>query len=979
MRAVLAGLIALAAASLDAQSARTALFAEPEPSPDGRELAFVSGGDIWIAPVGGGDARLLVAHAANDYRPRFSPDGRQLAFVSNRTGNGDVYVLTLATNAVRRVTFDDGAEQLDAWSPDGQWLYFSSASQDITGMQDVLRVKATGGTPMRVAGDRYVTEYWAAPSPDGRRLAITARGAPSGQWWRRGSSHLDESEIWTVSLDATPVYARVSAGQRPGKGRDVWPMWSTDGATLYYVSDRSGTENVYRQRVGSAESQAVTQFTDGRVLWPRISRDGTTIFFERDFRVWSVKVDAPAPSALSFTLRGAPTATVGERLVLPNGVQAFSLSPDARKVALIIRGELFAADAKEASDPTRLSRTVAPEAMPTWAPDSRRIAYSSWRDVRGRVFIYDFTTRSERALTAGGDDLTPQWAPDGKLLAFTRGGKELRVVDVATGSERVLATGAAFGRVPFAGDKNFAFSPDGSHIAYVDITSQGFLNAFVVPVAGGASRQVSFLSNAFGGTIAWSADGRSLFFDNAQRTETSQVIRVDLVGRAPTFRESRFDALFPGDTTKRVVTVRVDTAGLRRRAQAMPLAISVGSLAVSPDGKTLALIGSAAGQTQLWTWSLEEGTAEPPQLRQITSSAGGKDNLQWSPDSKDLWFLSGGRVQAIGVENRTVRTLALSATIETDFAAEREEVFRQVWGWTAENFYDAQMHGVDWNAARAQYAPIVSAARTADEMRRALGLLIGELNASHTGVGGPAAQQPFTGRLGVDFDRAVAEQQGALRVAAVLTGGPAALAGGIGVGDYIIAIDGAPVQGANVDSLLSFTTGRRVAVRVGSSPDGRGARDVMVQPISTGAEKGLRYTEWVESRRAYVARVSNGRLGYVHMIDMGGGALRQLYTDLDAENLGREGVVIDLRNNNGGFVNAYALDVFSRRPYISMERRGTGVEASARLQLGQRGDESALVERRRGFHGGLSRARAWAGDWRADVGMDHLHEQRDPI
>jgi len=389
--------------------------------------------------------------------------------------------------------------------------------------------------------------------------------------------------------------------------------------------------------------------------------------------------------------------------------------------------------------------------------------------------------------------------------------------------------------------------------------------------------------------------------------------------------------------------VRIDTLDLRRRAQALPVNVSVGSVLISPDGKTLAMVGTAAGQTQIWTWPLEEGTAEAPQLRQVTSSAGGKGNVQWSADSKELWFLGGGRVQAIGVENRQARTIAVTASLESDFAAEREEVFRQIWGWTAENFYDEAMHGVDWPGARTRYAPVVAASRNPDELRRALGLMIGELNASHTGVGGPAAQGPSTGRLGLDFDRTRYERDGVLRVSGVIPSGPAALVGGIALGDYLVSVDGEPTAGANLDSLLSFTTARRVTLRVSATADGRAAREVLVQPISTGAEKSLRYRAWVEERRAYVARVSGGALGYVHMLDMGEESLRQLYVDLDTENQARQGVVIDVRNNNGGFVNAYALDVFSRRPYMTMERRGTGVSAPARLQLGQRSYDRPTV------------------------------------
>jgi Tol biopolymer transport system component len=128
----------------------------------------------------------------------YSPDGRKLAFNSNRSGGGDIYVLTFDTGDIRRLTFDDGNDQLDAWSRDGRWLYFSSSSRDIAGMNDVYRVIADGGTPMQVSADRYASEYFSAPSPDGKDIAVTARGNQAGQWWRKGHSHLDECEIWLI-------------------------------------------------------------------------------------------------------------------------------------------------------------------------------------------------------------------------------------------------------------------------------------------------------------------------------------------------------------------------------------------------------------------------------------------------------------------------------------------------------------------------------------------------------------------------------------------------------------------------------------------------------------------------------------------------------------------------------------------------------------------------------------------------------------
>src|SRR6185437_1644790 len=185
-------------------------FSEPAMSPDRREIAFVSGGDIWTVPAAGGEARLLVAHAAYDSRPLYSPDGTRLAFMSTRTGNGDVYLLTLASGELRRVTFDDAADQLDAWSHDGQWLYFSSGRNDVNGMNDLFRVRAYGGTPMAVSADKFMQEYWSAPSPADPTLspspAAGARAAIGGGKDTATSTRARSG--WRVSRATRPATKR---------------------------------------------------------------------------------------------------------------------------------------------------------------------------------------------------------------------------------------------------------------------------------------------------------------------------------------------------------------------------------------------------------------------------------------------------------------------------------------------------------------------------------------------------------------------------------------------------------------------------------------------------------------------------------------------------------------------------------------------------------------------------------------------------
>ena len=953
----------------------TPALSEPSPSPDHREIAFVSGGDIWTVPYGGGEARLLVSHPATESRPLYSPDGAQLAFVSNRTGNGDVYVLTLATGDTRRVTWDDANDQLDGWSRDGKWLYFSSTSHDIAGMSDVYRVRASGGTPMVVAGDRYATEYWGAPSPDGSTIAITARGMPFAQWWRHGHSHLDESEIWlvhdvAVGSASKPRYEPVTAGG----AKSGWPMWSPDGATIYFMSDRSGSENLWSRAASRGDPKQLTRFTSGRLLWPAISADGKAITFERDFGVWTYDVTSGQARQVPVTLRGAPAGPGLEHLTLSSGIQQLALSPDAKKVAFVVHGEVFAASAKDGGDATRVTETPGDEEQITWAPDSRRIAYSSDRDGAWHIYVYDFGTRTEKQLTRGpANDIVPRWSPDGKQLAFERGGRELHVLDVATGTDHKLAT-AWLSIPPFVDTREVAWSPDGKWLAYVTgAGAKQFANVFVVPANGGEPRQVSWLSNGNGGGLSWSPDGTFITLSSGQRTEDRQVIRIDLVPRTPRFREDQFRDLFaptspgqprtqqpgPGAPVTTQPTTRTDSNArrdstprprpdvkivfedIRKRVSALPTGLDVGDVSISPDGKTLLLIASAAGQTNLYTYSVDDLSREQPTARQITSTAGFKSAAQWSPDGKEAWFLENGRINSVNVDSRAVKPLGVTAEMDVDFDAQKMAVFHQAWSFLRDNFFDATMRGTDWNALREEYGARVEASHTPDEMRRVMNLMIGELNASHMGIGGPSAQQPYIGRLGLRFDRAEYERDGKLRITEIVPLGPAALAEQIHSGDLLTAVDGHVIDGkTNLDELLAYRTGKQTVLSI--APRTGAAREVTVRPVSAGTAKGLMYRAWVESRRDYVSRISGGRLGYVHMYDMGEGSLRQLYEDLDAEQVGREGVVVDVRNNNGGFVNPYALDVLSRRPYLTMQFREQPA-VGARSALGQRALEKPTI------------------------------------
>ena len=1064
-----AGPLAALMLTAAAPAAVPACLEQPAASPDGREVAFVAGGGVWTVPVAGGDASPLVANLGEVLRPRYSPDGRRLAFVSSRTGNGDLYVLTLDTGDLKRVTVDESPDRLDAWSPDGKFLYYSSGGREVGGTSDVYRVAVDGGTPMPVVAEPFGGDFYAAPAPDGHTVAFCGGGAmAASQWWRHGHAHIDCCSIWTTDGAPKPTYARLT----DDLSKHLWPMWSPDGRTLYYMSDEGGAENLYALPIGTATTTAattttttttvttatttitttatipttgpatrptprrLTDFHDGRVLWPTVSGDGRTIVFERDFGLWKLDLPAGVASPIPVRLRGIVAAAAApQRQTFTRDASELAVSHDGRKVAVVVRGQVFAAPAVAGDVPQpafRVTRTDAIESDVVWSTDDRRLAYTSTRDGPRHLYLYDFATRTETRLTdTPANDAAPAFAPDDAAVAFVRNGRELRAVGLTTPRsrrrfslrsalgggpaatpaatqptttrayrDRLLAGGLELPQPPFGGRRTLAWSPAGDYVAVVSGGPKGFRNAYLVPAAGGPPRQVSFLANAENSAVAWTPDGSAVLFGTGQRTEDSDLAKVDLKPRTPTFRADQFSDLFrqrptrpaPDPGTPRPpsgddaadldgagpATTRASTQAsplfattgpttapttrpdhtevvfedLDQRLSLLPVGLDVDEVTVSPDGRWAGLVGSTGGRSNVYVYPLDP-LVETPVARQLTSSADGKSDLQFAPDpgggGTRLYFREGGRARYVPVPARATGggggvagtadagDVAVPVEMDVSFDRDKRVAFDQAWRYLADHFHDPAMHGLNWPAVRDTFAPHLDAARTPADERRVLSLMIGELNSSHMAVSGPAddGAHANVGRLGVTWDAAEYDRTGHLRVAAVLPFGPAALAG-VKVGQFVLAVDAAPVdRPANLDAVLENKSAKDVTLAVADTATGAGKHDVRVMTVSPATERTLAYKDWVHANRTYVAKASGNRLGYVHISDMSKQALTRLSVDLDARNEAYDGVVVDVRNNNGGFVNGYALDVFTRRNYLTLQDRNAA-RVAGRTALGQR-------------------------------------------
>ncbi|HEY8435383.1 MAG TPA: LpqB family beta-propeller domain-containing protein, partial [Sphingomicrobium sp.] len=477
-------------------------------------ITFASGGDIWEAPSEGGVAHLLVSGPADDFRPLYSPDGRKLAFNSTRGGATNIYVLDLTSGAITRLTYAEANEQLDGWSNDGRWIYFTTNGNDVGRRTDIMRVAATGGTPGEISAERYLNEFESSPSPAGDKVVFAAFGISGSQWWRHGSSHIDQAQLWMKSIDQPTGYVRLAADP----SRHAWPMFDPSGQSVVYMSDAGGAENLWRLPLSAgAQPQKLTNFTDGRLLYPAMAHDGSAIVFERGMQVWRLDLKTGQAAPVPLTLRGAPADDSVDHRRLDRFTR-LATSPDGQKIAVIGHGEVFATTAKDGGPAQRITRTVAAEDEVSWSPDSRRLIYVTERGTDRLLAEYDVASGRETMLTSAGNASVPVYSPDGKSIVYVMNDRDLRRMTLPR-------PGVALGdRLLFSGELNTdsdgpqpVWSPDGAWIAFPITDSKSFTQIEVIPAAGGSARPVSFLANGQMSKINWSPDGKFLLFDSGQR------------------------------------------------------------------------------------------------------------------------------------------------------------------------------------------------------------------------------------------------------------------------------------------------------------------------------------------------------------------------------------------------------------------------------------------------------------------------------
>jgi len=927
--------------SLTAQQRETRLLRFP--ACHGDQIVFTYGGDLYTLLSSGGVARKLTSHEGNEMFARFSPDGKLLAFTAQYDGNTEVYVIPAAGGVPRRLTYtatlgrDEVSDRMGpnnivmGWTPDSTRIVFRSRmkeSNDFNGQ--LFLVSLAGDVPEQLPLPRG---GFCSFSPDGQKLAYNRVFREFRTWKRYRGGMSDDVWIYDFASKKTVAITNDPAG-------DIIPMWS--GERIYFLSDRDAHQrfNLYCHDLKSGRTRKLTDFADFDVKFPSLG--DRAIVFENGGYLYRFDLATEQAAKIPVVILDDQARGRGGIVSVSRAVTNFEIAPDGKRALFGARGDIFTVPAKYGNTRNLTSTPGVHERNSKWSPDGRWIAYVS--DASGEdeiVLIPQDGNGAPRQLTSGADTYKYQiyWSPDSRKLLWADKKLRLQYIDIESKAVTVVANARAF---EFA---QYTWSPDSRWIAYAKPEEEVLNRVYLYSLDKKMTIEVTdgWYASA---SPAFSSDGKYLFFvSNRDFTplysaveydyfyqDMSRVYLVTLAhGTDSPFKPKSDEvevkkeaskvkakpATTEAKTTKETAALLVDAEGIKDRIVALPiLAANYRDLAVLGDSVYYMRNASTDAKPLLLLYNLSD---------QKETSLGGCDGYEVSADGKKMLVALDGNYAIIDLPkskldlSKILNVSGLQVTL--DRQAEWKQIFNECWRQMRDFFYAPNMHGVDWAETRKKYEPLVASVNSRADLTYIIGEMIAELSAGHAYIGGGDIARPQrirNGLLGAELERDPSSKY--YRIKKILKGqnwNPALISPltqiGVNVreGDYILAVNGRPTsQMANIYETLVNDVGKQVSLKVNSRPTEAGSRETVVVPIAN--EALLYYYNWVETNIAKVNATTEGKVGYIHIPDMGSNGLNE-FVKYFYPQLRKKALIIDVRGNGGGSVSPLVIDRLRRQ------------------------------------------------------------------
>jgi tricorn protease len=927
-------LIFLSVLAAPAKDADPTWLRQPAVSPDGQHIAFVHAGQLWRVPAAGGEAVSLTSALFRAGNPVWSPDSTTIAFSANRHGNSDVFVMPASGGEAKRLTTHSSPDVPVAFTTDGASVLFTSvrlgdARADFGGIlagasQQLYSIPAGGGRERIVIP---LPALDASPAPDGRHLLYTNLRAPENEWRKHAVSEAAR-DIWVFD---TKEKRHRAFTNWPGEDRDA--SWSADGNIVYWLSERSGSFNIWKQAFAEgAEPEQVTFHEKHPVRFLSISKTDELVYgFDGEIRKLTRGSKEPVTVRVHIS---QGSLLDGPSFINMNAeASEVAVSADGSQLAVIARGEVFVIE--PASGRTRrVTDTPQHERDLSFRPDGKALLYVSERDGRYDAFastpaatatsFFSPGALNETRLTETTTDVTePAYSPDGTRIAFLEDRTQLVVMNLATmATTTVMPKGLSYSYQD--GDLPFIWSPDGRWLAATTGSTVSRFDIHLIDAAGEKPPHNITQGGFHDLNPLFSPDGKAVYFLSARnglQTADSKTAETDLY--VVYLTQPAFDAAMRPDELPLAEKSdwQPDLDNLANRTVRLtPFSSRLATFRPTPDGKSIvfATVSPTSGMTGYKLPIGKPGLAPlfskmPPTAGSFAADAAG-----------NLHFLGAAGIERVNLVTGEAKTIPFTAEVAYDLRGEMRWFFDHVHRMTTQKFYRSDMGGVDWEFYGKSYGRHLPSIHRGEDLAELLSEMAGELNASHMGSSyqAPVIGGDETASLGLYYDHTHAGP--GARIADYLETGPAGRVGSrLRPGAVVLAVDGQEIAAdQDIHKFLNRRAGQAVRLSIQLAEGGAVVEETITpQPFVNGLIQA--HDRWVRQRERLTDRISESRIGYLHIDQMDTANYQKFVTRAFGTYADREALVIDVRFNVGGnLADRLIADISAKSAGQSVDREG---------------------------------------------------------
>lgn len=932
-------------------------------SPDGKYIAFSYKGDIYKVPTQGGQAIRLTTHTGHDTQPIWSPDSEKIAFVSNRQGGIlRLFVMPSEGGKAQQLTFHSSSAVPYSFTKDGKYIVFSSSIQDLS--QSAL-FPGKFQQLYKISLENKEIEYlFSAPAEavsfnsNGTKFLYQDFKGVENQWRKHHTSSVTR-DIWLYDF-TNDSHSKIV----DWKGEDRNPIYGKDDNSFYFLSERSGSFNIFKADINNpSQAKQLTFFKDYPVRFLSVADNGM-ISFGYDGELYTF-FEGQEPQKVSVSIQNDVSDNQEVTMNFSSGATSWDISPDGKQVAMVIRGEVFVTSTEYATT-RQITQTAAAENSVTFAKDGRSVVYASYRDghwdlYKSRIarkedtnFPNSLAISEEKLIPNNNSEkMFPKFSPDGKEIAFVSDRMKLVVYNLETQKIREITDGKY--QIEKHGHINYQWSPDGkwfaiqyiarNHTPYYDIgivsaeggkeifniTDSGYFDTDPVWVLDGNAIMWETEKYGMRNPTSWgSLSDKMIVFLNKEAFDKFRMNKEELELYNESLKNKKETEKKPENTSKgkkdknkkensvaKSKTISIDFNNIKRRiVRLTPNSSNLGSATITKDGKKLYYLSAVESGYDLWVHDLQEKST-----RLLSKLNGASQQLISDQEGKKIFLLGRNKMQVMELPSEKIKGISYNASMKLDLVKERDFMFDMVKKEITERFYVKDLHGVNWEKLTKDYQKYLPHINNNFDFAEMLSELLGELNVSHTGSGYRAFRSPneITAQLGI-FIRPT--DKGIVIDEIVVGGAFDNFQSKAEKGVIIEKIDGISIENQkDYYQNLEGKTGKKILVSLHNPNNGNRWEEV-VKAINTAQWYELLYERWVQKRAEDVEKWSGGRLGYVHIPEMGDRSFREVYADVLGKYFEKEGIVIDIRYNGGGRLHEDIEVFFSGKKYLTQKVQG---------------------------------------------------------